>query len=66
MTGGEYKSFSTRGGFETHMLEFTNSLHSRYPLTFVPKDPHPGAHSILVMLKNRQSAKCWQEAATGR
>jgi VWFA-related protein len=51
MTGGEYKSFSTRDGFETHMLEFTNSLHSRYLLTFVPKDPHPGAHSIRVLLK---------------
>lgn len=51
MTGGEYKSFSTREGFETHMLEFTNHLHSRYLLTFVPKDPHPGAHSIRVTLE---------------
>ena len=51
MTGGEYTSFSTRDGFETRMLEFTNSLHSRYLLTFVPKDPHPGAHSIRVKLK---------------
>lgn len=51
MTGGEYKSFSTRDGFETHMLEFTNHLHSRYLLTFEPKDPHPGAHSIRVTLK---------------
>ena len=50
MTGGEYKSFTTRDSFETHMLEFTNSLHSRYLLTFVPKDPHPGAHSIHVAL----------------
>ena len=50
MTGEEYKSFSTSAGFETHMLEFTNSLHSRYLLTFVPKDPHPGAHSIHVAL----------------
>ncbi len=59
MTGGEYKSFSTRDGFKIHMLEFTNSLHSRYLLAFVPKDPHPGAHSIRVMFKkpgNRQSA----------
>ena len=51
MTGGEYKSFTTRDSFETHMLEFTNHLHSRYLLTFEPKDPHPGAHSIRVTLK---------------
>ena len=57
MTGGEYKSFSTRDSFETHMLEFTNHLHSRYLLTFVPKDPHPGAHSIHVTLKKPANGK---------
>ncbi len=51
MTGGEYESFATRNGFEDRMLEFTNHLHSRYLLSFVPQDPHPGSHSIRVTLK---------------
>jgi VWFA-related protein len=52
MTGGEYQSFATRDGFENDMLDFTNHLHSRYLLSFVPKDPHPGLHSIRVTLKS--------------
>ncbi len=51
MTGGEYQSFATRDGFENDMLEFSNHLHSRYLLSFVPQDPHPGLHSIRVTLK---------------
>ena len=51
MTGGEYRSFATRDGFENDMLEFTNHLHSRYLLSFGPQDPHPGLHSIRVSLK---------------
>jgi VWFA-related protein len=50
MTGGEYRSFATRDGFENDMLEFTNHLHSRYLLSFVSQDPHPGLHSIRVSL----------------
>ena len=57
MTGGEHKSFSTRNGFENHMLEFTNHLHSRYLLSFVPRDPHPGAHTIRVTLKKPGTGK---------
>ena len=51
MTGGEYATFATRDGFENRMLDFTNHLHGRYLLSFVPKDPHPGVHSIRVTLK---------------
>jgi len=57
MTGGEYETFSTRDGFENHMLDFTNHLHGRYLLRFVPKDPHPGAHSIRVSLKTPGTGK---------
>ena len=52
MTGGEYQSFATRDGFENDMLDFTNHVHSRYLLSFVPQDPHPGLHSIRVTLKS--------------
>jgi hypothetical protein len=34
------------------MNDFTNHLHSRYPLSFAPKGPHPGMHQIRVRLKN--------------
>jgi VWFA-related protein len=57
MTGGEYETFSTRDGFENRMLDFSNHLHSRYLLSFVPKDPHPGMHSIRVTLKRPETGK---------
>jgi VWFA-related protein len=52
MTGGEYELFSSRRTFERLMTEFTNHLHSRYLLSFEPKDPHPGLHAIRVQLKD--------------
>jgi len=52
MTGGEYELFTSRKGFERLMTEFTNHLHSRYLLSFEPKDPHPGLHAIRVQLKD--------------
>jgi VWFA-related protein len=57
MTGGEYETFSTRDGFENRMLDFSNHLHSRYLLSFVAKDPHPGMHSIRVTLKRPETGK---------
>jgi hypothetical protein len=48
MTGGEYELFSTHKKFDVHMNEFTNHLHSRYLLSFEPKNPHPGLHQITV------------------
>jgi VWFA-related protein len=51
MTGGEYELFSSRKSFETRMTSFTNHLHSRYLLSFEPKNPHPGLHEIHVRLK---------------
>jgi hypothetical protein len=51
MSGGEYQLFATRKGFEKRMVDFNNHLHSRYVLSFAPKEPHPGFHRIQVRLK---------------
>ncbi len=51
MTGGEYNLFPSRKGFEVAISSFTNHLHSRYRLSFEPKDPHPGLHAIRVRLR---------------
>jgi VWFA-related protein len=55
MTGGEYELFATRKSFESDMISFANHLHSRYQLSFEPKDPHVGLHRIRVRLKNSDS-----------
>jgi len=52
MTGGEYELFTTRKKFEVRMNDFTNHLHSRYLLSFAPKDPSPGLHQLRVRLKD--------------
>jgi len=52
MTGGEYELFASRNGFETDMVSFANHLHSRYLLSFEPKNPQPGLHQIRVRLRN--------------
>ena len=51
MTGGEYELFATRKKFEVRVNDFTNHLHSRYLLSFAPKDPHPGLHQLRVRLR---------------
>jgi VWFA-related protein len=57
MTGGEYELFETRKNFDLRMTDFTNHLHSRYLLSIVPKEPHPGLHELRVHLKDRKEAK---------
>ncbi|MGO9124408.1 MAG: VWA domain-containing protein [Terriglobales bacterium] len=52
ITGGEYGLFESQNGFETRMLEFTNHLHSRYLLSFQPRDPRPGLHELRVRLRD--------------
>jgi VWFA-related protein len=49
-TGGEYQLFESQQRFESRMLDFTNHLHSRYLLSFEPKNPQPGMHRIQVRL----------------
>ena len=51
MTGGDYESFASRGGFEGQLVDFTNQMHSRYLLTFEPRRPRPGLHRIRVRLR---------------
>jgi VWFA-related protein len=52
MTGGEYDLFKSQNAFENGMLEFTNHLHSRYLLSFQPRDPHLGLHELRVRLRD--------------
>ncbi|MGC1644407.1 MAG: VWA domain-containing protein [Candidatus Sulfotelmatobacter sp.] len=52
MTGGEYELFATRKKFEVRVNDFTNHLHSRYLLSFAPKNPRAGLHQIRVRLKS--------------
>jgi hypothetical protein len=52
MTGGEHASFDSQNGFETRLIDFTNHLHSRYLLSFQPRDPHPGLHELRVLLRD--------------
>jgi len=72
MTGGEYELFATRKKFEVRMNDFTNHLHSRYLLSVVPKNPHPGLHQIRVRLREQGSATVlartsyWAQEATSR
>ncbi|MBO0912029.1 MAG: VWA domain-containing protein [Acidobacteria bacterium] len=57
MTGGEYKLFLNRNGFENDLEAFSNHLNSRYQLSFEPDDPHPGFHRLRVRL--RSPGKAW-------
>jgi len=52
ITGGEYQLFLSRNGFEDHLIDFANHLHTRYELSFEPKSPHPGLHHIRVRLRD--------------
>lgn len=56
MTGGEYELFTSSKRFELDMTKFTNHLHSRYLLSFEPKDPHPGLHHLQVRLRGQGGA----------
>jgi hypothetical protein len=51
MSGGVHEMFSSRKGFERLMTDFGNHLHSRYLLSFEPRNPHPGLHEIRVRLR---------------
>jgi hypothetical protein len=55
MTGGEYELFATQKHFDSRMIDFTNHLHSRYTLTFQPKDPHPGLHQLRVRVRDSEN-----------
>jgi len=56
MTGGEYELFTSRKKFEARMNDFANHLHSRYLLSFAPREPRPGLHQIQVRLRDPQKS----------
>jgi len=56
MTGGEYELFASQKKFDFRMNDFTNHLHSRYLLSFVPKSPHAGMHQLRVHLNDAGDA----------
>lgn len=51
LTGGEYFSFSNTRNLESALLTISNHIPNRYVLSFQPKSPHPGLHSIELRLK---------------
>ena len=63
MTGGEYELFTTRKKFEVRMTDFTNHLHSRYLLSFSPKEPHPGLHQIRVHVRDQKDVSVLARAS---
>jgi VWFA-related protein len=69
-TGGEYEMFNSRKGFERLMTDFANHVHSRYQLSFEPRNPHPGLHEIRVRLRTAQKetilarTSYWAEEST--
>jgi VWFA-related protein len=52
LTGGEYRTFHTQKALEEHIISLANNVHSRYALSFEPKNPHPGLHHIRVRLRD--------------
>src|SRR5580698_3367420 len=51
LTGGEYFPFSSTRNLESALLAISNHIPNRYVLSFQPKSPHPGLHSIELRLK---------------
>ena len=52
MSGGEYRTFDNEKGLEVGLYAFANHLPNRYILSFQPRLPAPGLHTIQVTLKN--------------
>jgi VWFA-related protein len=52
LTGGEYFPFSNTRNLEKSLLTISNHVPNRYVLSFQPRSPHPGLHSIELRLKD--------------
>jgi hypothetical protein len=52
LTGGEYFKLTDAKSLERSLETISNHLPNRYVLTFHPRSPHPGLHSIALRLPN--------------
>jgi len=50
--GGEDGRFKDKSTFDAAFASVTNGIHGRYLLSFHPKQPKPGQHSIRVRLRD--------------
>ena len=52
LTGGEYFKLGDEKNFEHDLGTIANHLPNRYILSFHPRSPHPGPHTIALRLPN--------------
>jgi VWFA-related protein len=55
LTGGDFYRFDTEKNFEAHVVQVANHIHNAYCLTFQPRDPHPGFHSLQVSVNRSKT-----------
>jgi VWFA-related protein len=71
LTGGDFYRFDTEKNFEDRITQAADHIHNSYYLTFRPRDPQPGFHSLEVTVRrsktNVVSARSgyWLFAANG-
>jgi VWFA-related protein len=50
LTGGEYFRFENRKALERNLVTISNHVPNRYVLSFQPRSPHAGFHSVALKL----------------
>lgn len=53
LTGGEYFGFKDSKSLRKSLLSISNDVPNHYVLSFQPKSPHPGLHSLSLSLRER-------------
>jgi VWFA-related protein len=51
LAGGEYLTFKDAGTFDRDLTDLANHVRSRYLISFQPKNPEAGPHSITIRLR---------------
>jgi len=54
LSGGEYQTFGNKGSFDFSLGRVANHVHNCYLLSFQPREPKAGPHTIRVRLRNPQ------------